>query len=164
MRMMRIAAVLLLAVATTSVYYYLQLTPGRLFKHNFEVFLAPASRGGTDSLLTAYSRNEPAQVVAIFDRLARPEARDYLLAANAWLSLGQPKPAIRALLELQAANQRKNAHEYQEDAEYYLAMGYLADGQPAKAIPIFEKIHSTSDHLYHDRVSRWFLWQLHQAH
>lgn len=164
MRIMRVAAVFLLVVATASIYYYTRLTPERLYGNNFEAFPAVVNRGGGDSLLNAYNRNDPAKVVAVFGRLASPEARDYLLAANAWLLLGQPKPAIRALVELQAANARQKTQEYQDDAEYYLAMGYLADGQQAKAIPIFEKIYRTPDHLYHDKVSGWFLWQLHTLH
>jgi len=164
MRMMRVAAVFLLVASTATIYYFLQLTPRRLYKNNFEAFTAAPSRGGADSLLTAYGRNDPAGVVAIFDRLVKPGPRDYLLAANAWLSLGQPKPAIRALLDLQAANARQDTHEFQDDAEYYLAMGYLADGQAEKATPIFEKIRNTPDHLYRDKVSGWFLWQLHRAH
>jgi hypothetical protein len=165
-RPLQIAAMLILALAMTTLYWTSRLTPARLYKDNFEPITLTETRGAEDSLslIQPYRRHDPAAVVARFSALAAPAPRDLLLAANAWLSLGQPKPAIKALLALQAENSRRNSHEFQDDAEYYLAMSYLADNRPSLAIPLFEKIHNSPNHLYRDKVDAWFLKKLHWMH
>jgi len=165
-RTLRVAAALILATAIASLYWTIRLSSGNLYKDNFTPLTIAETRGNEDSLslATAWLRHEPATVVKRFALLHPPTPLDYLLAANAWLTLGQPKPAIDALLALQTANSNHNTHEFQDDAEYYLAMSYLADNRPDLAIPLFEKIHNSPDHLYHDKVGTWFLQKLHWAH
>ena len=41
---------------------------------------------------------------------------------------------------------------FQDEAEYYLAMNYLATGQSAPAIALFNKIKADPRHIFHARV------------
>ena len=47
-----------------------------------------------------------------------------------------------------------------DDAEYYLALSYLAADQPENALPLFQHIHDDAHHLYNDQVTSWFLWKV----
>ena len=83
-----------------------------------------------------------ADLIQQYDTIRFPKPEDYFLAGNAFLTTHQPVKAIDAFTALQQINQPVNTHIFEEDAEYYLALSYLANREPAKAIPIFEKIHA----------------------
>lgn len=54
-------------------------------------------------------------------------------------------------------NEQSKTDYFEDDNEYYLAMSYLNNQQPDKAMPIFEKIYTDSDNPYDSNVSDWFL-------
>ncbi|HWJ90855.1 MAG TPA: hypothetical protein VNR87_07070, partial [Flavisolibacter sp.] len=42
---------------------------------------------------------------------------------------------------------------FREDAEFYLALAFIKNKQPSKALPLFEKIFNDKTHLYHQQVT-----------
>jgi lipopolysaccharide biosynthesis regulator YciM len=98
-----------------------------------------------------------------FSNVQSPGAKDYFLAGNAFLSTHQPAKAIEAFISLEQLNKSKNTHFFEEDSEYYLALGYLANHETSKALLIFERIHTNPNHPYHSAVSSWFLSKLRRA-
>ena len=44
-------------------------------------------------------------------------------------------------------------HVYQDEAEYYLGMSYLAAKQPAEGVAILKKIRADKDHLFYKKAS-----------
>jgi tetratricopeptide (TPR) repeat protein len=86
------------------------------------------------------------------------------MAGNAYLKLNNAAEAITCFLSVQQINSTQQTHLYQDDTEYYLAMSYLKNDEPSKAIPLFEKIHADKNHLYNSKVSWWFLEKLHWLH
>jgi len=54
-------------------------------------------------------------------------------------------------------NAQSKTDYFEDDAEYYLAMSYLNNQEPGKAMPIFEKIYANADNPYNTNVSDWFM-------
>jgi tetratricopeptide (TPR) repeat protein len=162
-RLMRAAAIVVFALGMVTLYQYLRLSSAGLYGDNTRAFTLRESRGGTDgqALKQAYQSDRMQETIRIFQQTPNPSPADYFLSGNAYLALGQPADAIHCFRQVQALNQQQQTHVFADDAEYYLAMSYLANRQPAMALPIFEKIHNDPGQLYHDRVGRWFLFKMH---
>ncbi len=154
----RVAAVLFVLIGMSAAYQYLTVTPDKLFTESFHSFELHETRGGTGTNLEdAYKKDNMDAVIQEFSQIKTPRPEDYFLAGNAYLALHQPSKAIEAFISLQQANQSGNTHAFEEDAEFYLALSYLANEQPDRAYPIFEKIHADAAHPYNKEVSAWFL-------
>jgi tetratricopeptide (TPR) repeat protein len=59
--------------------------------------------------------------------------------------------AISLLKTLILYNQGREPY-FEDEAEYYLAMNYLATGQAAPAVELLDKIKADPRHVYHARV------------
>jgi tetratricopeptide (TPR) repeat protein len=154
----RVAAVLIVMIGLSAIYQYLTVTPEKLFIENFHAFELHETRSAAGSgLEEAYKKENMQTVIGLFDQLKSPQAEDYFLAGNAFLSSHEPAKAIESFLALQQINKTANTHYFEEDEEYFLALSYLANLEPTKALPLFEKIHSDSNHPYHQKVSAWFV-------
>jgi tetratricopeptide (TPR) repeat protein len=157
----RIAATLLVLVGLSALYQYMMATPEKLFAESFQVFPLRETRGATGNVLEeAYKTGNAEAVILAFTQLTNPKAEDYFLAGNAFLAKGEPAKAVESFLAVEQFNKTNNTHSFEEDAEYYLALSYLANNEPAKSLPIFEKIHSDPSHSYHSKVSAWFMGKL----
>lgn len=154
----RIAAIVILVLGSVELYQFLTVSPEKLFNENYTAFNLHESRGQSNSPLEDAFRNANMnKVIEQFSTLKNPESKDYFLAGNAFLSQHQPAKAIEAFLALQQKNKTDNTHFFEEDVEYFLALSYLGNNEPAKAAPLFEKIHADENNLYHQKVSNWFL-------
>jgi len=157
------AAALILLLGISTLYQYRQLNPETLFRDNYQPYRLHESRGnsGLLTLQDAYKKENWEEAISLFRQLSDPSAEDYYLAGDAFTKLDKPREAINCFLLLQKKNAAQQTHILEEDTEYYLAMSYLKTNQPSLAIPLFEKIHQDQTHLYHDKVTSWFLRQLH---
>ena len=153
----RVAAVLILLFGISSLYQYITVTPDKLFSENFQAFALHETRGSTTMLEDLYEKGDMKTLIQQFELLKSPQGNDYFLAGNAYLSTRQPAKAIETFLNLQQFNRTNNTHYFEEDLEYYLALSYLGNNEPVKALPLFEKIHADPNHPYHEAVSSWFI-------
>ena len=103
-------------------------------------------------------------VIELFRQLQTRTIQDYFIAGNAYLQQNNSSEAIKCFLSVQEINKVQQTHLYEDDTEYYLAMSYLQHNETAKAFPLFEKINADKNHLYHSKVSGWFLRKLHWLH
>ena len=161
---LRVAAVLIILFGVSALYQYITATPEKLFNENFHAFDLHTTRGSSvTSLEDLYEKGDMTGLIRQFTNMKSPGAKDYFLAGNAYLSTHQPALAIEAFLSLEQLNKSINTHFFEEDAEYYLALSYLADHETSKALIIFQKIHANPDHPYHAAVSSWFLSKVKRA-
>jgi hypothetical protein len=151
-------------IGFSALYQYLTVTPEKLFNESFHPFEIHETRGSSrNGLEDSYKKANMEVVIQEFTRLKSPDAEDYFLAGNAFLSTHEPAKAIESFLNLQQINKTTNTHYFEEDAEYYLALSYLANHEPAKALPLFEKIHGEPNNPYNQKVSSWFLQKLRKS-
>jgi hypothetical protein len=159
----RIAAIFIMVIGVSLLYQYFTTSPEKLFQENFQAFNLHETRGNASPALEdAYKKGNMTEVIREFKALKDPQSVDYFLAGNAFLDGNQPAKATQAFISLQQKNQANNTHYFEDDAEYFLALSYLADNQPSKASPLLEKIHADQNHPYHSKVGYWFLRKLHR--
>jgi hypothetical protein len=157
----RAAAILIVLFGISIFYQYYTSTPEKLFIENFHSYDLRVTRGASNSSLEdLYEKGDMAGLINQFNHLKSPQATDYFLAANAYLNTHRPDSAIVTFLSLQNFNQTNHTHYFEEDMEYFLALSYLANKEPVKALPLFEKIHANPGHPFHSAVSAWFLSRL----
>jgi hypothetical protein len=157
----RVAAVLIVLFGISFLYQYYTSTPEKLFNENYKSYDLRITRSASNSSLEdLYEKGDMAGLIDQFNHLKSPQATDYFLAANAYLNTHRPDSAIVTFLSLQNMNQANHTHYFEEDTEYFLALSYLGNRQPAQALPLFEKIHANPNHPFHSAVSAWFLSRL----
>jgi tetratricopeptide (TPR) repeat protein len=158
----RIAAIVIMVWGTTVLYQYFTATPEQLFRDNYETFTLRETRGvsGVSVLQQPFKKGDMKTTMALFNQLKDPQAEDYFLHANAALQAGNSSEAIKSFLALQQKNKSANTHIFEEDTQYYLALAFLHNNEPAAALPLFEQIHSDKNHPYYRKVSSWFLKKL----
>ena len=155
---LRVAAVLIVLFGISTLYQYITSTPEKLFTENFKTFDLHTTRGNFNTILEdLYEKGDMQGLIQQFILMKTPEAKDYFLAGNAYLGIHEAALAVKTFLKLGQLNKTNNTHFYEEDLEYYLALGYLGSGKPAKALPILEKIHADQNHPYHEAVSAWLI-------
>jgi tetratricopeptide (TPR) repeat protein len=147
-------------------YQYITLSSNSLFKNNFREYTLHVNRGNNSQspVEQEYKLSHYAEAIELFQGSQSKTLQDYFIAGNAYLELNNPSEAIKCFLSVQQINASWQTHLYQDDTEYYLAMSYLKNDKPSKAIPLFEKIHVDNNHLYHSKVNWLFLKKLRLLH
>ena len=158
-KIMYFAAGLTLLLGISAVYLYQRATPQKLFSEYYRPYELHILRGAANSssVKDAYASGTMDSVIMKFSASRSPVPEDYLLAGIAYLEKNQPSKAIEIFKQLMQKNADDKSDFFEEDAEYYLAMGYLSNQEPEKAMPIFEKIQSDLENPYNSNVSEWFM-------
>ena len=157
---LKYAASIFLVLFSIGIYLYISTSSTKLYNENYRPYKLSIARGEPTSsnLETAFNSNNYELVISTFKTLTNPTNKDYFLTAKAYLSTHQLEKAVQAFKQVINAPAPNSA--FKDDADFYLALTYLENNEPVKAKPIFEKIYSDRDHLYHDRVSYWTLLKL----
>jgi tetratricopeptide (TPR) repeat protein len=140
-------------------YLYIKAVPQKLFSENYQHYDRHLLRGGSgrSALREAYSAGQLDSVIWDFKNLNSPVPEEYLLAGIAYLEKNQPEKAIETFKILIQKNLNSKTDYFEDDAEYYLAMGYLDNLESEKALPIFEKIKADPENRHYQDVSEIFL-------
>ena len=157
--LMRVAASVLLLIIAGATYQYFNLSSEKLVSENYTEYTIGTSRAGDDltPIEKAFRQKEFKTVLSIFNGITEPGPKDYFLAGNAFLETGATAKAIDQFRNCIDKNKSFQTSAYLDDAEYYLAISYLKNNEPLNSLPLFEKINSQPLHLYHDKVSNWFI-------
>ena len=156
---LRVAFTFSLLLVCFALYLYITVTPEKLFSKNFRPYELHAMRGSSSSsaLKEAYKNGQMDSVIWEFNSLNAPQPEEYLLAGIAFLEKNQTDKAIETFKTIIQRNENSKTDFFEQDAEYYLAMSYLGNHEPGKAMPIFERINADSENPYNSNVSEWFL-------
>jgi hypothetical protein len=159
-RTMQIAASLIAILFVFGFYQYITVNSDQLATESYHPYKVSISRGEskTSSLEKAYLDGKNNLVIAEFEKLKPQGNKDNFLAAQAYLSTHQTVKAIQTFNNL--LRPKSSDTSFHDDAEYYLAIGYLENNEPSKAKSLLDKIYRDNDHLYHDQVSYWILLKL----
>lgn len=144
-----IAASLVVLFIGVKFYRAAQLSPENLYNESFVDFNVSATRatgGHLSEIETLYQQKDYKAITGNI-RSLHLNAKDSLLIGLAYL---QTDHASQALGFFQAL--AFSANDYRQDAEFYLALGYLKNKAYGKALPLMEKISADSSHLYHEQL------------
>lgn len=151
-KILRVAAaiVLLLGVVTVYKYKFASVSADEFYNEHYTSYTLSTSRGGAEAsqLEQAYRNNNWNEVVTQYNALAAKNSKDHFLAGMAAMELKQYQQSIeRFNLVLNNSDGL-----FQDEAEYYLALAYIADKQPEEAKRLLRKIESDNGHSYQQKV------------
>jgi tetratricopeptide (TPR) repeat protein len=163
---LRVAAVLVVLVGLSALYQYFTASPEKLFSENYQPYNIHEMRGMpvNSRLLENYKHGNMDSVITEFNSLRTPEPEEYILTGIAFLESNQPEKAIGTFNRLIQQNADSKTDFFEDDAEYYLAMSYLKNREPQKALPLLEKIQADPGHPYHSKLSKWFILKVESLH
>ncbi|WP_205509886.1 hypothetical protein [Longitalea arenae] len=156
---MRVAAVLLFCVMGAGVYKYLSVSATRMYDDAFIAYTLPTTRGQATitDIEQAYRQQNWQAVIAAFNTIGSSSLNDnktLFLAGMAHLQLHNYASASRLFNKVMANNTQRGDDLYQDEAEFYGALSYLANRNTREAIPLLKKIRADKGHLYHEQAAR----------
>ena len=150
---LQIAAILMLVVVSAGIIKVANTRPEGVFDNNYSAYQLSVTRGAdvSNALEQAYRSGNWAAVYNTFAATHAKTQKDYFLTAMAHMQQKEYYEAISLLKALMQYNQTGEPY-FEDEAEYYLAMNYLATGQSALAVGLLDKIKADPRHLYHSKV------------
>jgi hypothetical protein len=150
---MAAAASIILLFVLFRVYEFSQVSSDKLYKEAYVDYQYSAARGQQvfSAVAANYAANNFTGVIDAANANQLGSAQDSLLTGISYLKLNDAPHAIR-WLELMS-----NGKNFQQDAQFYLALAYLKNKSYDKSVALMEKIHADNNHPYHDRFSENYI-------
>lgn len=154
-----IAATILLLAGLFMLYEYVSLSPKNLFEEKYSQYQTGTMRGSgaASPILLNYNNKKYDSVIAEYGRITNPAPIEQFLAAQSYLNVNSYEKAIELFTTTIQKNKSSKTADLNDEASYYLALSYLRNNQPEKALPILEEIYNDKSQLYHNKVNRLFL-------
>jgi tetratricopeptide (TPR) repeat protein len=153
----RAAAVILVIGASAAIYKYTVTSSAGIYSDNFTSYDLNTSRGaavGQDDMEAAYKARNWSGVDDAFKKKKVKSNKSYFLEGMADMEGKKYDEAIGMFQQVIAANNLAGSDYFEDEAEFYLAMAWLARNDVKEAMPLLEKIKADKTHLYHDVVVR----------
>lgn len=154
--MMRAAAIILLLLAGGAIFRYVRLSSSSLYSEYYSSYELGTTRGANsqDAIDQAFTARNWNKVLALSADNKTSTNKTEFLAGMADLELKKFDDAIAHFEQVIASNTHSGQDYFEDEAEYYLAMSWLAKRKVNEAMPILEKIRANKSHLYHDKVEK----------
>jgi tetratricopeptide (TPR) repeat protein len=162
---MRAAAVILIITTGSAVFKYVSVSSGSLYERYYSGYSLNTSRGAgeTDAITEAYNSKDWNTVRDLAAAARTRTNQTDFLAGMAALELKQYPDAISHFEQIIAVNTHAGTDYYQDEAEYYLAISWLAHKSVNEAMPLLEKIRADQHHKFHDKVEKMSFFDLRLA-
>ena len=153
---MRVAACILILAGGTAVYKYMSTSASHIYSEYAQPYDLNTSRGVAvrDEMDEAYRNKNWTAVTELFNKKKDKNNKTYFLAGMAALESKRYDDAIGMFQQVIAANTQSGGDYFEDEAEFYLAMSWLARNEVKEAMPLLDKIRADKNHLYHDVVVR----------
>jgi hypothetical protein len=157
----RTAASIVLIILVSFFYQYLTATSEKLYHEIYSPYQLSRSRFASGSLMDSlFAVGNTRELVLQFENNNQHSLKELFLAGNSYLSENKPAKAIECFQLLAKQNLSNQSHVFEEDAAYYLALAFLKNNEPSKALPILQSIHGNPKHAYHGNISSWQIRKL----
>lgn len=152
---MRAVACILILAGGVAVFKYTTTSSSGLYRKYYTSYTLNTSRGGgaQDVMEDAYNNKNWPAVITLFNTSKEKSNKSYFLTGMADLELKKYDDAIDKFQQVIAANVQSGSDYFQDEAEYYLAMSWLARNDVNEALIILEKIKANKGHLYYEKVT-----------
>jgi tetratricopeptide (TPR) repeat protein len=153
---MRIAAGILVLAIGMATYKYTVTSSAGLYEKYYSGYQLNTTRGAgvPDAIDQAYTAKNWAGVTTLFNTGKERDNKSYFLAGMADLESKRYDDAIEKFRRILTENAQSGSDTFQDEAEFYLAMSWLAKDNVKEAMPLVEKMRADKGHLYHDVVVR----------
>jgi tetratricopeptide (TPR) repeat protein len=154
-RILRVAAILLLVTISTALFKYISVNNTSIYDDYYSAYSLNTSRTvGNDNILYNAYRDKKWEEVIHIVKAADKNSKHFFLAGIAHLELKQYSQAITSFNSVISKNYSSGDDYFNDEAEYYLALSYLASKEGDKALTILDKIKKDQNHLYNDAVNK----------
>jgi tetratricopeptide (TPR) repeat protein len=162
---LRAAACILVVAGSSLVYKYVTVSSSSLYDRYFATYALDISRGeGSEPpIVQAYNNKSWNTVLSQAGPTGTKDNQAEFLAGMADLQLNRCDDAITHFEQIIAANAQASTEYYQDEAEYYLAISWLACKKVNQAMPILEKIKADPQHKYYPKVAKMSFFDLRLA-
>jgi tetratricopeptide (TPR) repeat protein len=162
---LRAAAIILILMSSTTVYKYLSVSSASLYDRYYSGYTMNTARGsGSEQPIEqAFNAKDWNTVISLAASAKEKDNQTEFLAGMASLEEKRYDDAITHFEQVIAVNTHAGTDVYQDEAEYYLAISWLADKKVNQAMPILEKIKADPHHQYHDKVAKMSFFDLRLA-
>ena len=156
LKAMRVAAMLLILAGGAAVFKYTVTSSSGLYGKYFTSYVLNTNRGNETktALEDAFADKQWEVVLTLFHASKTKDNKAYFLTGMADLELNNYVDAIDKFQQVIATNVLTGSDYFQDEAEYYLAMSWLASNNANEAYPLLEKIKANKGHLYHSVVDK----------
>ena len=154
-----VAAVGLLLITTTVAYKYFTTGATQAYQQAFIDYTLQTTRGAATitDIEQAYRNKDWNTVIATFNTIRTSSLTDnktLFLTGMAHLQLKQYAAASELFERVLANNTQQGDDLFQDEAQFYGAMSYLADNKLQRAVELLQQIRADNNHLYHEQASR----------
>jgi tetratricopeptide (TPR) repeat protein len=152
---LRAAAVILVIGASAALYKYSVTSSKGMYSAYYSGYDLNTSRGAAtaqDDIEVAYKARNWSGVDDAFKKKKVKDNKSYFLEGMADMESKKYDEAIGMFQQVMAANNLSGSDYFEDEAEFYLAMAWLARNDVKNAMPLLEKIKADKTHLYHDVV------------
>jgi len=147
---MAVAASAIILFIGARLFMNAQPSPEKIYNEAFVDFNLSAVRGseGNGSEIEKFYQQKNYAAVTTTIRSRTLSAKDSLLIGLSYLHLNKSAQAVRFFEQMATAKS-----DFQQDAEFYLSLGYLKEKRYEQAAGLMKKIAANSSHLYHDQIT-----------
>jgi tetratricopeptide (TPR) repeat protein len=151
---LRVAAVLVLLMGVSVVYKYNTVSNQSVFQEGFTEYSLNTSRGAQhqDALEDAYRNKNWSAVTTLFQQESTKTNKSYFLAGMAAMELKNYGQAVADFENILQLNSKTGDNYFQYEAEYYLSLAYLMNGQTDKGIALLTQIRGNKNHPYNQQA------------
>jgi|SRR6185312_3254324 len=162
---LRAAAIVLIITSSAFLYKYLSISSQSLYNRYYSSYDLNTSRGEGDEqpIVKAYDAKDWSAVLSLAAAAKNKDNQGEFLSGMADLESKKYEDAISHFEQIVAVNAHAGTDYYQDEAEYYLAISWLAMGKVNEAMPILEKIRANAHHQYHEKVAKMSFFDLRLA-
>jgi tetratricopeptide (TPR) repeat protein len=153
---LRVAACIFILSGGAALYKYTSTTSAGVYGKYYASYTLGTARsaGVPDALEQAYTNKDWTTVVSLFGTAKEKDNKTWFLTGMADLELKRYDDAIDKFQHVIAADVRTGTDYFQDEAEFYLAMSWIARNDVNEAMPLLEKIKVNKNHLYYETVSK----------
>ena len=151
-----VAAGLLLLIGGYMAYNFFTLTPDKVFASRYQSYELVTLRDGDGNETPAekaYREKNYKEVLRIHDAGEDGSPKGEFLCGSAALELKDNSKAIKCFKEVLDANKQSKKPVLNDEAEYYLSLGYIRNRDYDYALDIMNKIQDDAGHTYNKEIT-----------
>ncbi|RYY15489.1 MAG: hypothetical protein EOO04_28550 [Chitinophagaceae bacterium] len=153
---LRVAAAIIVIFISAAMYKYISVTDTSMYDEYYTPYQLNTARGNAslDAMEKAYRTKNWKGVINASSVTASSSNKEIFLLAMANMELKEFDMAIPGFNRILQRKQENADNYFVDEAEYYLAMSYLATSQSDKASDLFKKIAQEKDHSFYTQVEK----------